>query len=41
MFCGIGHSGKTMVNQILSHHDKVHVHHPLFEFNLLSLRRFN
>ena len=35
--CGIGHSGKTLVNQILSHHAKIHVHNPLFEFNLLRV----
>lgn len=34
---GIGHSGKTIVNQILSHHSEVHVHTPLFEFNLLRV----
>ena len=35
--CGIGHSGKTIVNQILSHNSDIHVHNPLFEFNLLRV----
>ena len=34
---GIGHSGKTMVNDILSTNDRFHVHHPAFEFNLLRV----
>ena len=35
--CGIGHSGKTIVNQILQHNKDIHVHTPLFEFNLLRV----
>ena len=34
---GIGHSGKTIVNEIFTHHSKIHVHSPLFEFNLLRV----
>ena len=34
---GIGHSGKTIVNQILQHNEDIHVHKPLFEFNLLRV----
>ena len=32
---GVGHCGKTIVNSILANHYKIHVHNPLFEFNLL------
>ena len=32
---GIGHCGKSIVNSIFANHDEIHVHNPLFEFNLL------
>ena len=35
--CGIGHSGKTIVNQILQHNQDIYVHNPLFEFNILRI----
>jgi len=34
---GIGHSGKTIVNDILKHDERIHVHPSLFEFNLLRV----
>jgi len=34
---GIGHSGKTIVNEILTYDKNIHVHSPLFEFNLLRV----
>ena len=33
---GVGHSGKTIVNSILSAKEEIHVHSPLFEFNLMK-----